>query len=186
MVVPAVRVVIKNHNCGIGPLWPVLEKIDRVHDERLLVQRIGISRVSVLEASSFQETDCGKITGGYCVKEIVDVVLILGNGVEWLSNCRYRGGTCMSRVRGRCIVLERLMVRNVINLFYSGDRGGRAALASRAAVRVRDRQVKSAFEEAPSHAGGIKQVADIRPAHLDLIRGRADVTQRIRVVDDCG
>src|SRR5579864_1933423 len=117
MVVPAVRVVIKNHNCGIGTLWPVLEKIDRVHDERLLVQRIGISRVSVLEASSFQETDCGKITGGYCVKEIVDVVLILGNGVEWLSNCRYRGGTCMRRVRGRCIVLERLMVRNVINLF---------------------------------------------------------------------
>src|SRR5579864_676596 len=70
--------------------------------------------------------------------------------------------------------------------FYSGDRGGRAALASRAAVRVRDRKVESAFEKAPRHSGSIEQVADIGPAHLDLIRGRADVTQRIRVVDDCG
>src|SRR5690242_6268891 len=73
MVVPAVGIVIGDHDSGIAPFGPALQKIDDLHGERLFVQWIRITRMSVLIRGSLQKTHGRKIAGFNRVIEVVYV-----------------------------------------------------------------------------------------------------------------
>src|SRR5262249_55618364 len=59
VIVPVVRVVIGDDNRRVFPEWAGLDGVDGVHDESLLVQRIGVSRVSIESGLRFQEAHGG-------------------------------------------------------------------------------------------------------------------------------
>ncbi len=61
MVVPAVRVVIGDHYRGVVPIRRLLQSINDVYDKRLLIERIGISRVPILKSLRLQEADRRKV-----------------------------------------------------------------------------------------------------------------------------
>ena len=95
MVVPAVRIVIHDYYRGAVPSGERLQEVDRLDEECLLVERIGISGMPVLVSRGFEEADGGKISDGGGSEEVQRVVLVVGRpGVADLSQ---RGG---SRVRG--------------------------------------------------------------------------------------
>ena len=76
MVVPPVRVVVRNHDRSaipIGIVRGILKEIDRIDDERLFVGWTGISSVPVLIALSLQETDCRLSAIQNGSKELADV-----------------------------------------------------------------------------------------------------------------
>ena len=57
MVIPAVRIVVHDHDRRVLPIRRILKEVDDVHDELLLIERIGITGVTVLIACGFQEAD---------------------------------------------------------------------------------------------------------------------------------
>src|SRR5579872_4826977 len=57
MVVPAVRIVICDHDCSRGPEFGLLEGVDGIDDKGLLVEWIGIAGVTVLIAGRLEEYD---------------------------------------------------------------------------------------------------------------------------------
>jgi hypothetical protein len=79
MIVPTIGIVIENYDGGAAPFRLMLEEIDRANNEPLLVQRILISRVTVLETRSLEEADGRKIARGNGVEEIVNIVLVVGD-----------------------------------------------------------------------------------------------------------
>ncbi len=81
MVIPAVGVVIDDHDRSVIPIRRLLQEVDHVHDKRLLVERIGISGVPVLISLRFQEADRWEVTVLHRRKEVIDVVLVIGRTV---------------------------------------------------------------------------------------------------------
>ena len=62
-------------------------KLMRIDEELLLINRIGVSRVSVLISLRLQKADCGLVASGNCGEEIVEVVLVVGlTGVSDFGN----------------------------------------------------------------------------------------------------
>ncbi len=58
-------------------------------------------------------------------------------------------------------------------------------MATGGAVGIGDRQVEAALEEAPGHAGGVEQIADVLAAHLKtspVVVG-AGIADRIGIAD---
>src|SRR5664279_6418597 len=107
--------------------------------------------MAVLVARSFQKTDRWEVPRRNRIEEVVAVVLVVGR-IALLANHRDRRWPCVLKVLRRSVVLERLVVRNVIDLFRPRYGRRMGAAATRAAVRIGDAKVKAAFEEAPGHA----------------------------------
>src|SRR6266550_668667 len=61
VVVPAVRVIVGNHDRGAVPELRPLDRVDGVHQEVLLVGRVGVARVSVLVLGGLQVADRGHV-----------------------------------------------------------------------------------------------------------------------------
>src|SRR5271170_1273740 len=123
MVVPAVGIVIRNHHCGTTPGGQAFQEVDRVHDESLLVKRVGISGVAVLITRSLKEAHGRKIASGSGGVEILDIVLVVGPAL--MSDFRQGNRTGMSGIGGRRPVSEQGMVRDVVGFCYSRDCRGR-------------------------------------------------------------
>ena len=77
MVVPAVRVVVGDDDSGVPPLRCLLDSVEDVDDESLLIERAGVSTVTVLVAGGFEDGDCGEVSCGNGVEEVVRVVLMI-------------------------------------------------------------------------------------------------------------
>src|ERR1700722_12706838 len=141
--------------------------MDNGDNKVLFVQRIGIAGVAVLEARRLQVADRGEVPGFDGIKEVVRIVLVICR-VAVDANRARRGRPDVFQVLRRSVVLEWLVVRNVIRLRGSNHRGGGAPAAASGSVGILDRQIETAFEEAPADAGGIEQVTDVRSTHGHL------------------
>src|SRR5947209_12146529 len=134
MIVPTIGIIPGNHNCGLVPLLGLLQQVDDVDDKRLLVQRTRVTRVTILEARSFQVADCRKISGLDCVEEVVDVVLMVCFPV--VPDLSDRSRTRVSSIGGRSVVLKWLMMWNVVDVGHASDRRLGAALAARGPIGI--------------------------------------------------
>ena len=193
MVVPAVRVVVRDHDRRRLPVAALLDGGDDLDDERLLVDGIGVARVPVLVGRRLQVADGGEVAALQRVEEVVAVVLVVGGVgglpvvLERVADRGHAAGAQVVRVRGARVVLEGLVVRDVVGRRVRAVGDGLVGLsrAARGAVGVRDRQIEAALEPSPADALGVEQVADVLARHRRLVRGgRADVADRIGVADD--
>ena len=78
MVIPTVRIVIHDDKSGAPPFRVGLEKVDQPHHQVLLVQRIGITGMTVLIRLGLQEANGGEISCSNRGKKILQVVLVVG------------------------------------------------------------------------------------------------------------
>ena len=109
VIVPAVRIVPRDHYRGGTPLRRLLELVEHGYDKGLLVQRVGVAGMTFLEAGRLDEADRRQVASGERGEEVVGVVVMIGRvgrGTELAVLARRNGGTRMSQVlRGR-VVLE--------------------------------------------------------------------------------
>src|SRR5918911_3696482 len=112
MVVPAAGVVLGDDDGCILPARKLLEAVDRIDQEVLLVERVGVACVPVLIGRGLEEANLGQMPG-VCgspeVREVVLVVRLIG-----LADHGRRTGRQVFRVGGGLVVLERLVVRDVV------------------------------------------------------------------------
>src|SRR5262249_45745430 len=106
------------------------------HQEVLLVERIGVAGMAILEGRGLEEAYRRQVAGVERVEEVVDVVLMVARlghrraGNEAAADRSHRAGTRVLSISRRREVLERLVVRDVVD---RGERGrprrGRIGLA---------------------------------------------------------
>ena len=95
MIVPTIRIVIGDDNRGICPETRLLDGIDGIDYELLFQYGIGIGGMTVLVTRCFQETDGRQVISIKRIKKVVDIVLVVGDGIRagsilaW-GNCRPR------------------------------------------------------------------------------------------------
>ena len=77
MIVPAVGIVIENDHRSIRPFRALLQSIDDLHEEALLVERIGISSMAIFKSCSLEKAYGWQVVGFQSSKEIVDIVLMV-------------------------------------------------------------------------------------------------------------
>src|SRR5215467_1778638 len=78
VVVPAVRVVVGDHDRGAAPELGPLDRVDRVHQEVLLVDRVGVARVPVLVRGGLEVAHGGQVPLAEGLEEPAQVVLVVG------------------------------------------------------------------------------------------------------------
>src|SRR5215469_4414043 len=61
MVVPAIGIVIHDDYRGAAPSGLLLQEVDECHQERLLIQGIRVSRMTILISGCFDVTDSREI-----------------------------------------------------------------------------------------------------------------------------
>src|SRR6266481_5926048 len=85
-----------------------------------------------------EKADCGHFAVGERIKEVVEIILMVGAAVARRPDILQGVRPDMRRVGGRCVVLEERVVRNVILGGRSVVRGARRArpVATRGPVRV--------------------------------------------------
>ncbi|ABA52723.1 hypothetical protein BURPS1710b_A2343 [Burkholderia pseudomallei 1710b] len=190
MVVPAVRVVIRDDHRGARPVGLLLQEVDDLRHELLLVERIRVAGVRVLRGGRLQEADRREVARLHGREEVVRIVLVIrGLGrlavrLDARADRRDRARARVLRVRGRRVVLEPVVVRDVVGRRRVHRGRDRAALAARRAVRVRRRQIEAAHEAAPRDVARVQQIADVLAGHHRLIgRARAHVVAGVDIVD---
>ena len=72
------------------------------------------------------------------------------------ANRRDRAWAGVVQIGGRRVILEWLVMGDVIHLFGTGHSRSVSPVASGAAIRIGDREIKSALKEAPGYAFGIQ------------------------------
>src|SRR5258708_22436842 len=110
MIVPSVRIVIRNNDQRVVPLRTRLDEVDRVDDKGLLVERTGVARMAILEAIGLKKRYRRKIARAYRVEEVMQVILMIHTAIG-LSDESNRARAQMRRVRGARVVLEPFMMR---------------------------------------------------------------------------
>ncbi len=63
MVVPAVRIVVKNQYSRVPPGGLLLQEVDERNQESLLIQRVGIAGMTVLKSLCLNKTYGWEIAG---------------------------------------------------------------------------------------------------------------------------
>src|SRR6266700_1151877 len=112
MVVPAVGVVVGDHDGGVSPELGVLDRVDGVDQEVLFVGGVGVARVPVLVGGGLQEADRRHAAAAQVLEEPVQVVLVFGPPI--VPDLGDAGRGQVERVGGGGVVLERLVVRDVV------------------------------------------------------------------------
>src|SRR6202162_231015 len=137
----------------------------------------------ILKSRCFQETHGRKVSRLNGGEEIQGVVLVIC-AIRLADSCN-RTRPHMRRICSGRIVLKRLVVRNVISLSHSSDRGGRRSVTSGRSVRIHDAEVETALKKPPANSSCVQQITDVRSAHLKCLAGcgGANVCSRISVAD---
>jgi hypothetical protein len=98
VVIPAVGVVIRNHDRSAAPSGKRFKKVDGVDDESLFVQWVRISRVSILVGGGLQKAYSGQISCG-AIEEVLSIILMVGGAcVANFSAARWRRMVGVSRL----------------------------------------------------------------------------------------
>src|SRR4029077_19589236 len=164
VVVPAVRVVVGDHDRGVVPELGPLDRVDRVHQEVLLVDRVGVARVPVLVLGGLEVAHRRQVPLAEGLEEPAQVVLVVGrSATPDLGDAGRRG---VVRVGRGLVVLERVVVRAVVGHGPAADVGV-AGAAHRRATRGGAGGGEATLEPAPGDALGVEQVTDVLPAHGD-------------------
>jgi hypothetical protein len=94
VIVPAIRIIVEHDDGGVFPVLRGHDRVDDLHDEMLLEQRIGISRMAVQEARRLEVGHRRQIDPGLESRDVVgaaggaryrvhgeqraDIVLVIG------------------------------------------------------------------------------------------------------------
>ena len=78
VIVPAVGVIVGDDDDGAGPERGLFDGVDCVDDEGLLVEGIGVARVTVLVSRGLEKANGRHVAGGESIGEVVYIVLVLG------------------------------------------------------------------------------------------------------------
>jgi len=81
MVIPPIGIVVQNHNCGTPPARLFLQHVEEVHDEILLIQRVGVAGVAILVGRGLNKADRWQVAVLYCIVEPGDVVTVVGRTI---------------------------------------------------------------------------------------------------------
>src|SRR6185437_12379990 len=187
VVVPAVGVVVGDHDRGGLPERGLLDLVDGADQEVLLVDRVGVPGVRVLVLGRLEVAHRGHVPVLQRGEEVGQVVLVVG--LVGAADGGFRGRRQVLGVGGGLVVLERVVVRGVV-----GHRGATDVLVRRAADRVPGAVGRGgrepALEPAPGDMPRVEQVADVAPGHhADRAGGRvagvrAVVVGRVQVAVD--
>src|SRR6266852_1032406 len=180
MVIPAVGVVISDNDRGVLPCLQLLKMVDSLDHKGLLRQRIRIARVAILESTGLYETDCGqmsRIGGRPEVNQVILVVCLVGGLTDQVN----RGRRQVVGIRGRQIILEWLVMRNVVLL-----RIAIAANVKCGAYRFSGNYAagtEAALEPSPGDSLFVKQIADVLAGHAHRVASGAVIKERLRIAD---
>ena len=78
MVVPTVGIIPGNDYGGFIPFWALHERVDRIDDEDLFVNRVGVAGMSILVRSRFQITYRWQTSFLESGEEILQIILVVG------------------------------------------------------------------------------------------------------------
>ena len=120
MVVPAVGVVIEDDHGDLRPFRALLQRVDDMHEEILLVERVGIAGMAVLERRCLQEAHRRQVVGTERIEEVVNVVIVVGRlrrvgaADQAVPDRLDRTRTRVRGIAGRLVILEPGVVRDVV------------------------------------------------------------------------
>ncbi len=77
MVIPAVGIVVQDHDSRAVPIIGLFEGVDHIDDECLLIHRVGITSMAILKADCLKETDCRKFPCFHRCIKVIDVVVVI-------------------------------------------------------------------------------------------------------------
>ena len=78
MIVPAIGVVVRDDHRHVFPLRQTLQTVERLDEELLLRERIGVRGVSILIARRLEEADGRQIAAVRRRPEVGQIVLVTG------------------------------------------------------------------------------------------------------------
>ena len=183
MIVPAVGVVIGDHNGRIVPVFRLLQLVDCVDDEGLFVDRVRIARMAVLIGRCLQEGDGRQVAVLQRRLVIGQVILMVSAAILRRADGIDRGRALVVEIGRRLVILEGLVMRDIVVDLDARHRSSGRTGTARRAVGILRRQVEAALEEAPGDAGFVHQVADIAALHQPgrIFRARTDIAGRVEV-----
>ena len=117
MVVPSVRIVPRNHDRRILPERALHDRVDRIHNKNLLVNRTRISRVPVLICAGLQVRHRWHPPFIHRRKKIRQVVLVI-RPVRARPDQQGTARPRVMNVRRLWVIHERLVVRNIVARIY--------------------------------------------------------------------
>src|SRR5215471_3803901 len=81
MVVPAIGIVVHDDYRGAALSGLLLQKVEERHQEHLLVQRIGVSGMTVLISGCFDETYSREIARAHGTVKIGQIITMVGRAI---------------------------------------------------------------------------------------------------------
>src|SRR4030095_6635535 len=172
----------------VAPLRELLEEVQDGNQEDLLVEGIGVTRVSILVSRCLEERDrreMARASGPPEPGEIVEVIRLIG-----LADQGNRRRRQVERVRGGGKVLEGIVMWHVVDEpqrvgnRVDSDRTveGLERVAARTGAIARTRE--SFPGPAPGPPGRGEQITDVAVSHRGCAALRADVPVRVGVIDE--
>ncbi len=144
MVIPTIRIVVSDDDCSVFPVRLLLQKVEHGGNERLLINRIGITWVRILEGWCLQETHRREIARFYRGKKVIHAILMIRRFCRGrtrngrISDGRNAAWSGMGRIGRRGIKLEPVMMLDIIRHgLHAGWRWRGCARTACSAVRVR-------------------------------------------------
>src|ERR1700730_9555561 len=111
------------------------------------------------------------------------VLMVRGIGA---ANRRNRAWAVVVQIGRRRVILERLMMGDIVELFYAGHGRSVRPLASLTSVRIGDGEIESTLKVAPPYAFRIQQIADVFTGrHRYIVTRCTDVARRLWIADYC-
>src|SRR5215472_19357475 len=96
MIIPAIGVIIGNHNSSTLPGWQMLQAIDGVHQEGLLVKRVRVASMTILISRGLEETYRWHMPILNGCPEVRQIILVIG--LVGFADHVYRRGRQVVRV----------------------------------------------------------------------------------------
>ena len=188
VVVPTVRVVKGDDHRHVAPLRELLEEVQDGNQEDLLVEGVGVTRVSILVGGCLEERDRREMAGARGPPEpaeIVEVIRLIGladHGHRWRRQVEWvrSGGKVLKGVVMWHVVDEPQRVGNRVDSDRAVEGFERVAARTAAITCARE----SSLEPAPGHPGRGEQITDVSASHRGCAPLRADVPVGVGVIDE--
>src|SRR5580698_794581 len=78
VVIPAVRVIVKNDDCSAAPGRLFLQEVDQLYNRELFIQGIGVASVPILNPDVLDKAHGREIACLHRMDEIIDVIVVVG------------------------------------------------------------------------------------------------------------
>jgi len=112
VVVPAVGIVVQDHDGGAAPTILLLQEVEQCHNELLLIQWIRVASMTILIGWSLNETHRREVALSDCAVKIQHIVLVIGRTI--VPDFSEVLGPGVIKVRGRGPIVEEGVVRYLV------------------------------------------------------------------------